>query len=674
MLQLPDIGATLLAQRGRLVLWAPVMIGIGIAGYFSLPAEPRAGHWFAMAIFGILAVGLGRRIDYAVRPLAYALALVLLGAGVSGLRTDTVSDPVLTFRYYGPVTGRVIAVDRSASDAVRVTLDHVTLDRIAPDRTPARVRISLHGDQRWLSPEPGMIVGATAHLSPPSGPAEPGGFDFRLNAWFDRLGAIGYTRSPMVLLEPAQNGWALWVGRIRAALSGHVRQRIDGQTGAFAAAILTGDRSAISTDTTSALRATNLAHLLAISGLHMGLLTGTVFAAVRGALALWPWGAVRLSGKKVAAAVALASGGAYLVLSGGNVATVRAFIMVGTMFVAILLDRRALTLRSVAISAMIILVLWPEELLGPGFQMSFAATVGLVWVFGSVGRLESRAHPLLKGAVSVVLSSLVAGLATAPVSAAHFGTLSHYGLIANILSVPVMGALVMPSALAAVVLAPLGLDWIGFIGVELGLSWILSVAEAVAGLSGALSFVPAAPTIALGLMAVSALFVVIWQGRLRHAGWLGVVGAFWVWSASDRPILLVSQSGGQAGLLTDVGRAIARDRGDGFAVSQWLESDGERSEQSDAAARAGWTSRGRVVTAELGEITVLLAAGSRALSEVDGCGGADLLITNQDAGPRPCEVYDEARLRDTGSLAIDGSGHVVTAAQIAGRRPWTGRP
>jgi len=308
---LDPLRTALLAQRGQLLCWAPVCLGIGIGIYFALPVEPSPVRLGAAAGGAAALLLVARRSGEAAAPLMMALALVLLGLALAGTRARMLEEPVLGWRYYGPVEGRIIEIDRSASDKTRLTLDRVVLGDVAPARTPARVRVSLHGAQDWLVPEPGMTVILTGHLSPPAGPTEPGGFDFQRMAWFDRLGAVGYSRTPALVLAPAAEGQAgLGIYRLRMALSAAIRDALPGERGTFAAAILTGDRSAIPQDTLEDLRASNLAHLLAISGLHMGLLTGLVFAATRTGIALVPAVALRVPGKKIAAAVALVAAAA----------------------------------------------------------------------------------------------------------------------------------------------------------------------------------------------------------------------------------------------------------------------------------------------------------------------------------------------------------------------------
>ena len=670
----------LLAQRGALIGWVPVCLGIGIGTYFSIGFEPDVVVLSLLSVVALCCLVCRRLVPEALAPLFIAGALVLGGIGVAKLRVVAVDAPVLTFRYYGPIEGSVVNIDRSASDAVRLTLEDVVLARMAPDRTPKRVRVSLHGAQPLDAFVPGDRMILTGHLSPPAGPAEPGGFDFQRHAWFLELGAVGYTRTPVLRLRPSEApGLATRILGLRMALSAAVQQAIPGEQGAFAAAIMTGDRSAIGQDTLSDLRRSNLAHLLAISGLHMGLLTGFIFGVVRYGLAIVPSVALRWQTKKIAAVCALIVGAFYLSLSGGSVSTERAYIMVAVMFVAILLGRRALTLRAVAIAATIVLLWQPEALIGPGFQMSFAATTALVVVFGALRQLDLSGLPRwLRPVLSVVLSSFIAGLATAPFAAAHFNQIAHYGLIANVLSVPLMGILVMPAAVLAICLAPFGLWGVGLWFVDIGLRWILFVATAVSSREGAVGHVWAPDWYVLPVLSVGLLWLTLVMGRGRWAGIVAVCLAFVLWQETERPALLVSDNGALMGLDGPEGRILSRATGNGFVAGIWLENDGWPVAQAEAAARPGLDIHGRTVRAQVGDWHVLQVSGKTALRALEGCNGADILISNQiDDVSRPCAVYDIARLRNAGALAFDvapnGDLLIETAHQYAGQRPWTMR-
>lgn len=676
MRALHRIEAAMLEQRGHLFAWAPVFLALGVGGYFLLRVEPATWMLWLCGGAGLALLVLQRWLGAASGPLVAALALVLLGIGVAGTRTQQVSAPVLNFRYYGPIEGRIVGIDRSASDAVRLTLDTVVLRRTSPARTPARVRISLHGEQGFITPTPGMTVILTGHLSPPQGAVEPGGFDFRRHSWFLRLGAVGYTRTPVLMLEPPAGG--LHVFRARMALSARVQAALQGETGAFAAAVMTGDRSGMGQGTLDDLRRTNLAHLLAISGLHMGLLAGFVFAALRLGFLVWPGMALRLPVKKLAAVGAMLAAGGYLALSGGNVATERAFVMVAVALGAVIVDRRALSLRAVAMAALIVLLLRPEALLGPGFQMSFAATTALVAVFGALRNIDMDWVPRwVRPVLAVVISSAVAGAATAPVGMAHFNQAAHFGLIANLVSVPLMGLLVMPAAVVAACLLPLGLEGLALWVMGLGLDWILLVAGTVSQWDGAVGQVTSPGPWVLPLLACGMLLVMLWHGRFRWAGLAPVALGLVLWAGAERPGVLVAENGGLIGILGSQGRALSKPKGAGFVAGVWLENDGDAAEQPQAAKR--WPGTGPLRDLTFGDQLFRHAQGKRGLAALlnEGCAPHDIVVMTVDLEGQklPCEVYDPKRLRQTGALsfnAIEGGLERQTAAEHAGQRPWTG--
>jgi competence protein ComEC len=660
-----------------------VALAIGIGTWFSAGREPGVASYalagVAAAAGGLVWIG---RHDRARVPAA-ALMLVALGFLLAGYRGHSVGAPVLTFRYYGPIEGRVVAIDRSFSDQLRVTLDRVVLERTAPDRTPERVRVALHGEQGGFRPEPGMIVMLTGHLSPPEGPVEPGGFDFQRLAWFSRLGGVGYTRSPVLLLDagdPRDPG--LFTFRLRMAISAHIQAQVPGQPGALAAALLTGDRSAVLATTNGALRGSNLSHLLSISGMHMALLVGFAFAAMRYGLALIPPLALRLPVKKIAAVAALFAASFYMALAGDNVATRRAYVMAVVMLLAVLLDRRAISLRSVALAAMIILTIEPESLTEPGFQMSFGATVALVAVFGPMARHVNRLPWVLRPLVALVLSSAVAGTATAPIAAAHFNRIAEYGLLANTLAVPMMGTLIMPAGVVAAVLAPLGLDWIALKVLEVGCQWVLAVAHWVAGLDGAIIAVPSPPGYVLPVMALGGLLAMMARHWLRAGGAAMIAVALAGWVTVERPDILVSGDGALLGVLTDEGRVLSKAKGSGFIAQSWLEDDGDGADQETAFGRAGLqVDKGQIGVVSGGWSFVLIKGKDAAARAVGACADRHLLILAVDwegpsTPPASCVVFDRRRLRETGALAInlaDYGPRIVTSAEVAGDRLWNRR-
>ncbi|MEM1301873.1 MAG: ComEC/Rec2 family competence protein [Pseudomonadota bacterium] len=652
-------------QRGHLLCFVPVGMALGIGAYFAQPVEPDLILLAGIAGLAVICAIVSIPLRHTIGPVFAGLACIGIGFACAGIRAHGVATPVVDFRYYGSVEGRVVGIDRSSTDKVRLTLDRVRLERMVPARTPDRVRVTLHGQGDIPVPVPGATVLMAAHLGPAPGPAEPGGFEFARHIWFQNIGAVGYTRSPALVYAGPEDGVSVAVFRLRMAISRAVQAAIPGDAGAVAAAIMVGDRSAIPLTVVEALRQSNLAHLLAISGLHMGLLTGFVFGAVRSLLALVPFVALRMSGKKVAAATALVFGAIYLALSGGSVATERAFIMVAVALGAVLFDRRALTLRAVAVAAILVLAMQPEALMSPGFQMSFAATTALVVIFRRLAAWERFGPKWARPAVSVLLSSLIAGLATAPLAAAHFNIISHYGLIANLVSVPLMGALIMPAAVLAALLWPVGLAWLPFLVMKAGLSWIIGVAQTVSDWPGAVGRVPSPPPEVLPMLALGAVFVVIWQGRERLLGLMPVAAALLIWATHERPMMLISASGGIAGMMSENGRVLSTARGDGFAARVWLENDGDGRGQEVAGAAAPGSF-------DVAGTRFLVRRGTSARAVT--CGRNEVLVTNFDLETDPgCPVWAPSYLRDTGALAVmSGTGglSVRTARSHTGYRLW----
>ena len=656
--------------------WVAVFLAAGIGFWFSLTAEPGVGFYSLVGLCLCACTGLRMRGAEVFHPLAIAIGCIALGVLCAGLRGHLQASPMLDFRYYGPVEGRIIEIDRSQADKLRLTLDQVVLERTSPARTPDKVRISLHGNQDHLHPIPGMTVVMTAMLAAPEGPAEPGGFDFRRMAYFERLGAVGYTRTPvLVMAKPAEG--AQVVNRLRTYLSNAMMAAVPGQSGAFASGVMTGDQSAISRDTVQALRNSNLSHLLAISGMNMAFITGFVFVLIRYGVALVPPLALRVNSKKLAAVFALFVAAFYLALSGSNVATERAFITVVVMLGAVLMDRRALSLRTVAISAAVLLLWQPESLLAPGFQMSYAATVALIWGFGVFQNqiIREKIPRWTMPIFALVLSSVIAGAATAPFAAAHFNRLTGYGLVANLLTVPVMGAVVMPAGAVAALLAPFGLAGVALWVMDMGSRWILWIAHWIASLDGAVSGVHSPSALVLPVLSIGALWVILFQGRVRAWGLVPVALAFTAWGMTGRPAMLISSDAVLVGLLGPEGRAMSSAKGAGFSADSWLENDGDLAPQDIAAARAGFEGPKGARGFDLAGVRGIHLKGKAAMGLLaQACDNADFVIiaARVTDAPAGCQMIDEGFLRKTGSLAVwaQPEGLLLQPALNA-KRLWT---
>jgi len=695
-----DWRAIAIMETRRAALWVPACLGAGISLYFALPREPHwAWAWGALLPLGIILSGMARRGGAASLMLSVALFSAWAGFGAAIFEAQRVAAPVLAVPVDETVDGRVIGRSQSASGAPRVLLDRLTIYGLPADKTPARVRIALIETDLADAPQPGARIRVYARLHPPGGPVEPGGFDFARKAYFERLGGVGYAQSPPLPLGRAEAGgpldraW-LWLAEARIRLADGLRARIPGPEGAFAAAIIAGDRAGIAEADAEALRASNLSHLLAISGLHMGILTGLVFAVARLAMAAIPGVALRLPAKKLAALAGLLAGCAYLALSGATVATQRAFIMAAVVFIAVMLDRPAITLRALAVAAVIILLIHPISLLDVGFQMSFAATTALVASYEAIRRASAEWRPAGGGlarraartvafyACGVALSSLVAGLATAPFAAFHFDRLAPYGLPANLAAVPAMGLWIAPSAIAAAVLAPFGWAEPALAAMGWGIAWVLTVAREVASWPGAYAALPAAPPMVLPLIALGGLWLAVWRSWVRMFGLAPVVCALALWGiGAPRAEVLIAPGGRLVGVLGPEGRAVDHARAQSFAARTWLERDGAPADQALSAERPGLShGRGwaRAVLPNGWTLEVIHGRSPEPADLVARCRERVILVARHGGEvDGPCLYVGSAALERGGALAIhapEGTApRLVWARDVLRQRPWAVR-
>lgn len=673
------------AQRPAFGLWVPVLFGLGVAAYFALPAEPSGSALVALGVAVLLVGAAVWPAGALLRVALVALLLPGLGFGVAAIRARAAAAPVLAWPVVATVSGRVIGLDRSASDRPRVLLDGVAIYGMDPGRVPARVRVSVDPATPESLLQPGLRLMMQARLTPPPAPSEPRAFDYRRQAWFERLGAIGYARTPVVEAEGSDRGSMSQLAfRARMAASRHIQRLVPTQGGAFAAAILTGDRSGIDRSVEDALRVSSLYHIVSISGLHMSLLAAAVFGLIRYGLALVPWVALRWPLKKIAAVVALGAGLAYLVISGLDVPAQRSYVMTATVLVAVLIDRPALTMRAVALAGLVVLAFAPESLVQPGFQMSFAATIALIAAFeGLRGQpwwqavQTARGWRFAKPVIGLAMTSAVAGLATAPISAFHFNTMTQYGLVANLLAVPAMGLVVMPASVIGVLAAPFGLDWLPFWLAGLGMDYVIAVARLVAGWGGAVTGVRSGPPASLALLLLGGLVFVLWIGRGRWAG-LGLAGiGVALWAAHARPDLVIADDGRLFGFRTAAGRVLSG-TGNGFAAEAWLRDDGDLASPEEAYARGRLPRVKHRIRADVpGVGTVLYVGASQA--ELGLCETAAVLIAPNwaEAPSGRCLFVGKERLRRDGALAIrlTPAGLHVEGARSASRgRLWTEVP
>jgi len=692
------LAGAFLAERERWGLWLAPLLGAGVWLYFALAVEPPAWLpwpcWLALA-FAAAAL----RRQRAALGLLLLLAVPLLGFHLAQARTAGVAAPVLE-REIGPVRVEAELLEAEPlARGFRLLLGAPVVERLTPEATPLRLRVVATALAE--PPPPGSRLRLLARLRPPPMPAAPGDYDFARAAWFQQLGGVGFAfGAPELLAGPPaagglREGWRRFWSGLRQRVAGRTLAALPPGTGGVAVALLTGQRGAVPRDALEAMRDAGLAHLLAISGLHIGLVAGTVFLAVRAGLALWPAVALRRPIKRYAAVAALAAAGIYLLLAGAPVPTQRAFLMTGLVLLGVLLDRTAITLRLVAWAAVVVLLLAPESLLSASFQLSFAAVVALVAGYEALrrrrearaGRREPRSPWLrpLGYLGGLMVTSLIAGFATAPMTLHHFDKIPLYGLAANLVAVPLTGFLVMPAAVVALLAMPLGLEALPLAVMGAGIEGVVASAEAVAGLEGAVLRAPAMAWWGFPACVLGGLWLCLWQRRWRLLGLLplalGMASSAW----TPPPDLLLSGEGRLAAVRAADGAMLFTSlRAERFSAEQWRDRAGVVEGQAlPSAGDLTWPDLACDAFGCLlrrGGLAVALVFEGEALEE--DCRRADLLLAQTPvprgcaAGPRaPDLVIDSRDLRRDGGLAIwlEGKGtyRLRRVAAERGVRPWT---
>ncbi len=462
------------AGAGRLLPWVPVAFGTGIAFYFAADHEPVLPVAAVTALGLVAAAFLLRRQK--IFPIAVMIAAVAAGFAIATWKTARVAHGVLARPIYAvSVTGFVETRDiRERTD--RFVLRVATMESPRGPAKLERVRLSV---RKGTAPAVGSFVELKARLQPPLSPLRPGSYDFGRDMYFAGIGASGFVMGAIKTVDPPDSGglslrYAAFMQGLRDAIDARIRTTLEGDRRAIATALLTGRRDAISAPVNDAMFISGLGHVLSISGYHMAVVAGVVFFAVRALLALIPRLTTGFPIKKWSAAAALVAAAFYLLLSGAEVATQRSFFMTAVVLIAIMVDRRAVTFRTLAVAAMIVLTIAPEALVHPSFQMSFAATLGLVALV-QIGMPHLLAAPDNSATARVALwggreiamlalASLVAGLATTPYAAFHFHRIAPYGVLANLAAMPVVSALVMPAGLFGLAAMPFGFDGVLLVG------------------------------------------------------------------------------------------------------------------------------------------------------------------------------------------------------------------
>ena len=676
-------------ERGT---WLAVAFAGGIAAWFVLPGISR---WLAV-LAGCGAIALGAlaglrgegRHPY-VRGALVGVALMVAAGLVTVWTKSTLAGAVPLDRpAVVTLTGRIVArEERGAEDRVRLTL----VARGVPERETVRVRVNLAGKDDSPALAEGAVIRLKARLMPPASPMLPGAYDFARAAWFMGLSATGSVLGKPQIVVPVQGG--SWLGRVQRNLSRHVRERLDGTPGAIAAAFASGDRGAIATADEDAMRDAGLTHLLSISGLHVSAVVGAAYILAIRLLALWPWLALRIRLPLAAAATGALAGVAYTLLTGAEVPTIRSCIGAVLVLIALALGRDPLSMRMIAVAAFVVMLFWPEAVVGPGFQMSFASVIAIVALHSAAPvrafltpREEAWPVRMARLFAMLLLTGVVIELALMPIGLFHFHRAGVYGALANVVAIPLTTFVSMPLIALALVLDAVipgaGLGAPAWWAAGKSLELLLGLAHWTAAQPGSVALLPGMGRGAFALFVAGGLWLALWSGRMRLWGLVPVLLGCALLARLHTPDVLVSGDGRHVAIVGEGGELLVlRESKSNFAADNLRELAGFSGTLLPLDTWPGAQCNQDFCTMTLdryGRRTVLLLGRGR--DRVDeralaaACERADVVISDRWL-PRSCHPRklkaDRNLLAKSGGLALDlRSGRVTSVAETQGTHGW----
>jgi competence protein ComEC len=664
-------------------------MGLGIILYFSVPREPSI--WSIAVTIPAFAIWIWalRNDTLIVAFFCGALCLATIGYSASVVRASRLAfSPLSQEIPPAIIQGRVESRALLSGGSARIV---VNIQSINGALTSLRARIRMRSSSEIAVP--GHWVQLRAGLKPPPPPVAPGAFDFGRALWFQGVGAVGFSLGAPTLIEPMRplttiESMADSIGWLRASMSDRIRASMSPEYGFVATAFLTGESAAIDDPTLQAFRDSSLAHLLSISGLHMVMAGFGFFTSLRFIMALIPGAALRLPVKKIAAIGALFASFFYLLISGAATPSLRSFIMIAFVFLAMILDRPALGMRQVAMSSVVILLIWPESVLDVSFQMSFAAVAALVagyeWVQSrpstpSANRWLDHVWSWFAGSA---VTSLIAGFATMPFAAYHFHRVSDYGVVANVLAMPAVGLLVMPAGVLALIALPFGLEYWPLQVMEAGLKAVIAIAFEVASWPGAAHSTASISGLSFGLMIVGGLWLCIWWRSWRLLGLLPLSLGIILTPFRDPPDILIGNGAKTFAIrYEDNQLAIATAKRGRFEAETWLKAEGDSRALRDVRSQSG----SRIQCDDQFCSGVLPKRGQLKLVQTiavfsEDCIDADILIdltSRHKSCANSALVFNANSIANEGAIAIwnrDGKWVWTSVAQQRGQRPWVPKP
>ncbi len=665
------------AERGRFVLLLPIAMGAAILVYFHLKAEPP--FWLEAVLPAASLALVAAAWQW---PVARFVAVLLLAAMLGFGRAEwrTASLPPLIDVPHGAVsiTGQIVAVDMLPVGR-RITLAAASLDGAPVLTRTLRIRLR-NNDPAALTV--GDAVTLRAKLFRPDRPAYPGAWDFGRQAFFEGLGASGYALGYVSVTQAAAAPAATAALRkMREAIASDISAVLPVETGAVAVTLFTGFSQAMPVAERQDFIAAGLAHILAVAGLHVGIVMGLVFGATRFLLRRSEFLLLRVPVKAVAAVAALAAGAGYAAITGAHLPIMRSLAMACLVTLGVLAGRRAISLRGLALAAAVIMLATPEAVIGVSFQMSFSAVLALISGYAAAQRFFSwtyahrwRAVRFGGHLVGLAFTSLLAGGASMPFAAYQFQQIQPYWILANLVAVPLTAFWIMPLGLLALAVMPLGLAWAALVPMGWGIGVIVWMTARIAAWPGAMLTVPKMPVAAILLFAAGLAWLCIWRSRSRFAGLAFMLAGLVVYGLARPPDVLVSADARLIAIRAPPAVFLHREpRADAFALAAWRPVWG-----ADALVPFDPAAPPPGITCD--DTGCVLAGGKILLAETPppvGCGDAVLVLSpvplrGACGGGGPVVIDRFTVWRNGAAAAWLDHDHVtlLTDREVQGSRPW----
>lgn len=679
-------------QKDRLFLWLPVAFGAGIVLYFSLPFEPGILSAL-MPIFLTLAplIVMWRKRHDATRLFVLFLILSAFFLAACGFASSKISAEINgthilanTIRIT-QVAGTIESIESlGEGDGSRIVLKNLTLEKIPAAQTPQKIRLRIRKDDGLHA---GQDIAVLARINPTSPPVAPGSYDFQRHLYFQGIGGVGFAfAQPTILQEPQNTLVDHFFETLRARIYRSVTDQAGPVTAGIMTALITGQRGAIAEEDNDAMRASGLYHLLSISGSHVGMVSALLFFMTRFFMAAWPYAALHWPIKKIAAGIAMGGAIFYCLLAGADVPAQRAAMMTGLVLFAIMLDRSPFSLRLIAFSALVILVFVPQSLIGVSFQMSFSAVAALICFYDYIEPVWSRfysragfARKLVLYLVGLIFTSAIAGVMTGFFSLYHFQQFAVYGILSNMMAVPLTGIVIMPAAVMALILMPFGGEGFALHIMEWGTVWMLAIAHWTAGLEGAVIHVPQWPQATLMLLSSGIILLLLWRGwRGKGVAMVILVLGLVIGMSAQQPAIMVSQDAGLIAVRGDDGLLyFSSTRKDKFAAQGWLRLAGQEGEKPLSFKDESFPHLCDPHGCRLIKKGQNIALSFDDAAWPEDCAWADIMIAQVPVQKSRCgkeaRIYDlfDFKYRHAHAFYLSDHGmHVRSVAAERGNRPW----